>query len=73
MIEKPDELIFSNVGRFLPGKVECLLTQDQSPEQYRNPCLTQAMVALKLIDTVGSGIRRMFIEQRKRFFHCRTM
>jgi ATP-dependent DNA helicase RecG len=26
------------------------------------------MVALKLIDTVGSGIRRMFIEQRKRFF-----
>ncbi|MBK6999933.1 MAG: putative DNA binding domain-containing protein [Rhodoferax sp.] len=68
VIEKPDELIFSNVGRFLPGKVECLLTQDQSPEQYRNPCLTQAMVALKLIDTVGSGIRRMFIEQRKRFF-----
>jgi ATP-dependent DNA helicase RecG len=53
---------------FLPGKVERLLTQDQSPEQCRNPCLTQAMVALKLIDTVGSGIRRMFIEQRKRFF-----
>lgn len=68
VIEKPDELIFSNIGRFLPGKVERLLTQDQSPEQYRNPCLTQAMVALKLIDTVGSGIRRMFIEQRKRFF-----
>ena len=68
VIEKPDALIFSNVGRFLPGKVECLLIQDQSPEQYRNPCLTQAMVALKLIDTVGSGIRRMFIEQRRRFF-----
>ena len=26
------------------------------------------MVALKLIDTVGSGIRRMYIEQRNRFF-----
>jgi ATP-dependent DNA helicase RecG len=68
VVEKPDELVFSNVGRFLPGKVESLLVQDRSPEQYRNPCLTQAMVALKLIDTVGSGIRRMFIEQRKRFF-----
>ena len=68
VIEKPDQLVFSNVGRFLPGKVESLLEQDRSPEQYRNPCLTQAMVSLKLIDTVGSGIRRMFIEQRKRFF-----
>lgn len=68
VIEKPDQLVFSNTGRFLPGKVENLLMQDRSPEQYRNTCLTQAMVALKLIDTVGSGIRRMFIEQRKRFF-----
>ena len=31
------------------------------------------MVSLKLIDTVGSGIRRMFIEQRKRSFHCRII
>lgn len=68
VVETPDQLVFSNIGQFLPGKVESLLAQDRSPEQYRNPCLTQAMVALKLIDTVGSGIRRMYIEQRKRFF-----
>lgn len=68
VVQKPDQLAFSNLGNFLPGKVESLLTQDRSPEQYRNPCLTQAMVALKLIDTVGSGIRRMFVEQRKRLF-----
>lgn len=68
VIQKPDQLAFSNLGSFLPGKVENLLAQDGSPEQYRNPCLTQAMVALKLIDTVGSGIRRMFAEQRKRLF-----
>ncbi|MGF6272068.1 ATP-dependent DNA helicase RecG [Massilia sp. UYP11] len=68
VIEKPDELAFSNMGSFLPGKVELLLTSDHSPEQYRNPCLVQAMVSLKLIDTIGSGIRRMFNEQRKRFF-----
>lgn len=68
VIELPEQLAFSNVGSFLPGTVEQLLVSDRSPEQYRNPCLTQAMVALKLIDTIGSGIRRMYIEQRKRFF-----
>ena len=68
MVELPDQLIFSNVGGFLPGTVERLLESDRSPEQYRNPCLAQAMVALTLIDTIGSGIRRMYIEQRKRFF-----
>lgn len=68
VIEKPDELILSNLGSFLPGTVELLLSSDRSPEQYRNPCLVQAMVALKLIDTIGSGVRRMFNEQRKRFF-----
>lgn len=68
VIEKPDELIFSNVGSFLPGNVESLLLTERSPEQYRNPCLTQAMVSLGLIDTIGSGIRRMYITQRKRFF-----
>lgn len=68
VIENPTELAFSNIGSFLPGKVELLLATDHSPEQYRNPCLVQAMVSLKLIDTIGSGIRRMFNEQRKRFF-----
>ena len=68
VVELPDQLVFSNVGRFLPGTVEQVLQTDRSPEQYRNPCLTQAMVALKMIDTIGSGIRHMYNEQRKRFF-----
>ena len=68
VVELPEQLMFSNSGRFLPGTVQELLATDRSPEQYRNPCLAQAMVALKMIDTIGSGIRRMYIEQRKRFF-----
>lgn len=68
VVELPEQLVFSNAGRFLPGTVQELLLTDRSPEQYRNPCLAQAMVALKMIDTIGSGIRRMYIEQRKRFF-----
>lgn len=68
VVELPDQLVFANVGSFLPGTVEQLLQSDRSPEQYRNPCLTQAMVSLKMIDTIGSGVRRMYIEQRNRFF-----
>lgn len=68
VVERPDALAFSNIGSFLPGRVETLLQTDRSPEQYRNPCLAQAMVALNLIDTIGSGIQRMYAEQRKRFF-----
>ncbi|MHB8165812.1 MAG: ATP-binding protein, partial [Sulfuricella sp.] len=68
VVEKPDELIFSNLGNFLPGSVEEVIAQDVPPEEYRNPCLANAMVEMKLIDTIGSGIRRMFVLQRNRFF-----
>ena len=35
---------------------------------YRNPLLAQAMVNLDMIDTMGMGIHRMFVAQRKRYF-----
>lgn len=68
VVEKPDELLFSNLGSFLPGSVENAVERDAPPEHYRNPCLASAMFDLKLIDTRGGGIRRMFREQRSRFF-----
>ena len=68
VIEKPDELIFSNVGSFLPKNVETVIEQDAPQEYYRNAFLADAMVNLNMIDTIGSGIKRMFLEQRKRFF-----
>lgn len=68
LVEKPDELIFSNLGEFLPGSVEAVITTDIPPERYVNDRLTSAMVDLKMIDTRGGGIRRMFGEQRSRFF-----
>lgn len=69
VVEIEDEqLIFSNVGDFLPGSVESVLESDQPPALYRNNFLTQAMVNLNMIDTVGSGIKRMFMSQRNRFF-----
>lgn len=68
VIEKPEELIFSNLGDFIPHSIESVIEADVPPERYRNPLLAQAMVELKMIDTIGSGIKRMFTHQRQRFF-----
>ena len=66
--EWPDALWFSNEGSFIPGSVEQVLSARESIHRYRNPCLTDAMVELGLIDTIGSGIRRMYSTQRERYF-----
>jgi ATP-dependent DNA helicase RecG len=64
-----DELIFTNPGSFLPPSVEQVVTEDTPQEAYyRNRFLVEAMANLKMVDTIGSGIRKMFDFQRKRFF-----
>jgi ATP-dependent DNA helicase RecG len=47
--------------------VENVIERDAPEETYRNVCLASAMVALNMIDTVGSGIKRMFRKQKERF------
>jgi len=66
--EKIDRLILQNIGGFYDGTVDEYVLEDRTPEKYRNPLLVQAMVNLDMIDTMGMGIKRMFQEQRKRFF-----
>ncbi len=61
-------LVFSNAGSFIPGSVENVIQQDAPQEQYRNPFLANAMVNLNMIDTIGSGIKRIFTIQKRRFF-----
>jgi ATP-dependent DNA helicase RecG len=68
VVETPDSLLLTNVGGFLPGRVEKVIEQDAPLEIYRNPYLAEAMVNLNMIDTQGGGIKRMFIKQRQRFF-----
>lgn len=68
VVEKPDALLLTNVGGFLPGRVETVIEQDAPLEVYRNPFLAEAMVNLNMIDTQGGGIKRMFMKQRQRFF-----
>lgn len=68
IVESPEGLIFSNVGSFMPGSIEQVIRQNAPSEVYRNPFLARAMVALNMIDTIGSGIKRMFLTQKNRFF-----
>ena len=68
IIENPDDLIFTNMGSFIPESVEKVIKQDAPSEQYRNYFLANAMVNLNMIDSLGGGIKRMFILQRKRYF-----
>lgn len=66
--ERPDSLMFTNRGEFIPGSVRCVIERDTPPDLYRNPFLANAMVELNMIDTIGSGIKRMFKKQRNRYF-----
>jgi len=68
VVEKPDSVLFTNLGNFLPGSVDAVIRDDSPPEFYRNRFLTGAMVNLNMIDTIGSGIKRMFTKQRDRNF-----
>ena len=65
--ERTGELIFTNAGRFFEGTVDDYTLGNRTPEKYRNFFLAQAMQNLGMIDTVGSGIKTMFIQQRKRY------
>ena len=68
IIEEQESLLVTNAGRFIPGSVEEVILRDAPPDHYRNFFLSQAMVNLNMIDTIGSGIKRMFLKQKERFF-----
>jgi len=61
-------LTFTNSGEFIPNSVEEVVTTDSPEEKYRNTFLVGAMVNLNMIDTIGSGIKKMFNIQRRKFF-----
>ena len=68
VVEEEDRLIFTNLGSFIPNSVRSVLENDGPEEHYRNKMLANAMVELGMVDTIGSGIKRMFDKQRERLF-----
>ncbi|SMN15399.1 putative transcriptional regulator [uncultured Candidatus Thioglobus sp.] len=69
LIECEDGILtFVNSGAFIPGSVEKVVSADAPETYYRNPFLASAMVGLGMIDTIGSGIKKMFVSQKDKFF-----
>lgn len=68
VVEFDDRLVIANHGSFLPGDVESVIRRDAPMSIYRNDFLAHAMVNLGMIDTIGSGIKRIFVTQKRRSF-----
>lgn len=68
VIEMEDQLVFTNHGTFIPGSVEKVVIEDAPEEFYRNRFLATAMFNLKMVDTAGGGIKKIFNFQRARYF-----
>lgn len=69
VVEHEDgKLVFVNSGSFIPSSVEEVIIADAPEPTYRNPFLVEAMINLNMIDAIGSGIKRMFTIQRKKYF-----
>lgn len=61
------KLTFENSGYFYEGSYDQYITGEKTPRNYRNPALVKAMVNIKMIDTQGYGIHKMFLSQKKRY------
>ena len=67
VIERENELEFRNKGNFYDGTYEDYITGERVPNNYRNLFLAQAMANIKMIDTEGFGIHKMFVSQKERY------
>ncbi|MDM8560961.1 transcriptional regulator [Thiotrichales bacterium HSG14] len=68
--EKEDgELIFINVGSFIPKDILNVIESDVPQKMPKNPFLAQAMATLNMTNTnIGGGIKRIFTLQREKLF-----
>jgi ATP-dependent DNA helicase RecG len=68
VIERVGELEFQNAGGFYDGKPEDYILGNRTPSRYRNRFLAEAMTTLRMVDTMGFGIREvMFRGQARRY------
>jgi ATP-dependent DNA helicase RecG len=68
VIERVGELEFQNAGEFFDGTPNDYVLGERMPRRYRNRFLAEAMATLRMIDTMGFGIREvMFKGQANRY------
>jgi ATP-dependent DNA helicase RecG len=65
--ENIDSLKFQNDGSFYEGDYKEYITGEKTPKSYRNPALVKAMVNIRMIDTQGYGIHKMYQSQKDRY------
>lgn len=63
-----DRLLFENMGHFIPESIEAVVENDSPEILYRNRFLVEAMRNVNMIEIEGGGIKKMFKNQRVRFF-----
>jgi len=68
LVENPTFLYYENCGSFIPVTIENVLEADGPQKFYRNPNLVNAMANFNMIDTIGRGIKKVFMEQKRRCF-----
>ena len=59
VIERQSELVFQNAGNFFDGAPREYVLHNRTPTRYRNRFLAEAMLQLRMIDTMGFGIREI--------------
>ena len=73
VVEWEDEkLMFRNYGTFIPVSIEQVIRNNYPESNYRYPFLVEAMRNVKMVETEGGGILKLFNEQRKRLFPMPT-
>jgi ATP-dependent DNA helicase RecG len=70
--EYEDKIEFLNSGYFIPETIEAVVLQDFIPPTNRNQCLVSAMCEVNMIDSITSGIQRIYQIQRKKGFPLPT-
>lgn len=69
IIENEDEsLLFRNYGQFLPTSIDDVVAHNFPESEYRNPFLVEAMRNVRMVETEGGGIRKLYLQQKRRFF-----
>lgn len=68
VIERASGLEFQNGGDFYDGAPLDYVLRQRTPKRYRNRFLAEAMVNLRMMDTMGFGIRDVLFQgQRSRY------
>lgn len=66
--EYEDRIEFINSGYFIPETIEAVVLQNTIPPTNRNQYLVSAMCEINMIDSITSGIQRIYKIQRDKGF-----